>query len=196
MDENTENIEHKEEQKEESKSTNRMFTQAENDKFVGEAIKRERAKYADYEETKTQLETLLAQQKEKDLAEKSELEKLQTINSEMVTDLTNAKTELSTLKKQQLRSDVLNGADFASLPRAYKNMVELSDNVEDIQASAAAVLEEFQKDTGKKVSATFGIPEKKAETISEPAKEIGSPEALANSLRSKLSDIINKRNAG
>ena len=190
MDENTETTEQKE------TAAMQSFTQAENDRLVGQAIVRERAKYADYDEKTKQLESLLLAQKEKDLADKSEVEKLSTINSDMVTELTNAKSELDKYKKLQVKNDVLNGAEFAQLPRAYKNMVELSESQDDVMESAKAVLAEFEKDTGKKITASFGIPEQKDTVLSEPAKKVENSVDLANSLRSKITSIINNRNAG
>jgi hypothetical protein len=172
------------------------FTQAENDRLVGQAIVRERAKYADYDDKTKQLESLLSAQKEKDLADATDNEKLTMTNSDLVTEITNAKTELEKYKQKQVRNDVLNGTEFAQLPRAYKNMVELSDSQDSVMESAKAVLAEFEKDTGKKITATFGIPEQKDTILSEPAKKVENSTDLANSLRSKITSIIKNRNAG
>ena len=172
------------------------FTQAQNDKLVGQAIVREREKYADYAENKEMLETLLAEKKERDLANKSESEKLQSINSELTTELTNVKSELTNYQKKQVRNDVLNAAKYQTMPRAYKNMVTLSDNAEDVMKSAEEVLEEYNKDTGGKIQSTFGIKSDKDTIIAEPAKEIANPTDLANSLRSKVLGMIKNNNRG
>ena len=174
----------------------KTFTQSENDRLVGLAIVKEREKFADYADTKQQLETLLNEKKERDLSEKTEVEKLQSINSELTTELTNVRGELTGFQKKQLRTDVLNGGKYLSLPRAYKSLVTLSDSTEEIQKSADEVLAEFEADTGKKVADTFGIPEKPDSTISTPSVEAKSPEGLAASLRSKLMATIKNNNRG
>lgn len=183
-------------QETEQKDQPRVFTQAEKDKEIAMIINREREKFKDYDTTKQELEALRTAQREKELAEKSEIEKLQTILSETTTELTNVKTEYTTLQKKHIRNDVLNGNKYLGLPRAYKNMVTLSDNPDEIIASADEVLAEFEKDTGKKVADTFGVPQPSDTTISTPQKEIKEPADLANSLRSLIASKIKLSNRG
>jgi hypothetical protein len=180
----------------EGKPQGRVFSQAENDRLVGQAIVREREKYADYNDVKTQLDSLLAEKKEKEMANKSEVEKLQALLSETTTELTNVRGELTTYQKKTLRSDVLNGNKYIGLPRAYKNLVKLSDNMEEIQASADEVLAEYEKDTGRKVAATFGIPEQPDTELEIPKKEVENPAGLAASLRSQIMSKIKNTNRG
>jgi hypothetical protein len=193
MDENT-NIENNEPEAREGKQSTRTFSQSEVDQMVAKAANGVKSQYADYDEIKTNYEAILQSNKEKELADKSELEKAQAINSDLIAENTNVKTELTKLKRQQLRNEVLNGAEFQSMPRAYKNMVSLSDDLEEVQKSAQDVLDEFRKDTGIETAKTFGVPLQKDTVISEPAQKVDNPNDLANSLRSKLSSIIQRRN--
>lgn len=192
MDDNTQTPETK---KEDAPKV-QTFTQAENDRLVGQAIVKERQKYADYNDTKQQLEALLSEKKEREMANKTELEKIQAAHSEVLTELTNAKNELSTYQKEKVRNSVLDGSKYRGLPRAYKNLVSLSDNAEEVMAAADKVLEEYQNDTGKKVAETFGIPEQQDTTISEPAKAVANPSELAASLRQKVLGAIKNNNRG
>jgi ribosomal 50S subunit-associated protein YjgA (DUF615 family) len=194
MDENkTDNLEKEIEQRPEKEST-KTFTQSEVDQMIARSIKK--AKPEDYDAIKEELNSIKATQKEMELAEKSEVEKLQALLSEANTELTNVTSQYTNLQKKQLRTDILNGSKYVGLPRAYKNMVELSDDKEAIMASADEVLEEFKKDTGKEVAATFGIPEPKDTTISKPTKQVESPEDMASTLRSRLASMIKSSGRG
>jgi predicted nuclease with TOPRIM domain len=197
MDENinTQNLE-KEIEARPDKETSRTFTQSEVDQMIAKAAQRTKQNFSDYETIKTEYETLKAQQKEKEMAEKTEVEKLQAMLSESTTELTNVKTQYTELSRKQLRNDVLNGNKYLGLPRAYKKLVSLSDNKDEIIASADEVLEEFKKDTGKEVAATFGIPEPQDTTLSEPAKEVKDPADLAAALRSKIMSKIKMSGRG
>lgn len=176
------------------KNSSRTFTQSEVDQMVFKASQKAKSQFEDYETIKKEYETLKAAQREKELSEKSELEKLQSINSELTTELTNVKNQVSTYEKERLRMDVLNGNKYLRLPRAYKNMVKLSGDKDEIIASAEEVLAEFEKDTGKKIADTFGVPETKDTAISEPGKKVETPADLAASLRSRVHSLIKGAN--
>jgi len=196
MDEVKQTEDNFEPEKREDKQSTKTFTQSEVDQIAGRAVKSERQKYEDYEEIKSQYEALMQEKKEKELSEKSEVERLNALYSEVVTQNTDLTNELSTYKKKQLRQDVLNGAKYRGLPRAYQNLVELSDDKDSLIASADKVLEEYNNDTGKKVSETFGIPQQKDTTLVEPKKTAENPADLATSLRSKILNTLKQQNRG
>ena len=191
-DNNTQNLEQEVEKRPEKESS-KTFTQSEVDQMIARATQRTKQNFGDYDAIKQEHEALLAEKKERDLANKTEVEKLQAMNSELTTELTNVKGQISTYEKERLRMDVLNGNKYLNLPRAYKNLVVLSEDKEAIIASADEVLQEFENDTGKKVADTFGIAEPKDTTLAQPSKKVETPEDLAASWRSTIMSKLKGR---
>jgi len=174
----------------------RMFTQAEKDRELAMLINKEREKYSDYDTIKSDYEKLMNERKEKEMAEKTEVERLQAQLDEVNSQLVNANGQISDFNKQRVKMTVLDDEKYRKLPRAYKNMVDSSDDMETVQQSAEKALEEFNKDMGGKIGATFGIPK----TINtEIATETNKPTVIkdasdiAATLRNKIQSAINLR---
>lgn len=111
----------------------RTFTQAEMDAIIGDRLKRERAKYADYDEAKAALDEL-TQLKE---ANKSELEKA-------VEERDKYKAEIEAMKAEKEHADLVakvaaeQGVDASLLAR-------MSGDVEDNAAFLKAQMENTPK---------------------------------------------------
>ena len=189
MDENnnTQNVETKEEP--------RTFTQAEKDREIATLINREREKFKDYDEIKKNYESLIQEKKEREMSEKTEVEKLQAQLAEVNNQLVTARGEISEFSKQKVKITVLDNEKYRKLPRAYKNMVEASEDMETVQASAEKILEEYNQDMGGKISNTFGIPKKTETNIATPKTEntvVRSANDIATALREKIANATRR----
>jgi hypothetical protein len=178
----------------EEKETNKMFSQSEFDKHVAAAIRKEREKYKDYGNIKSEYEKMQKTLREKEMSEKSEYERLQIELDETKRQYAQEKSRAEEIMRHKKRSDVLSEGKYANLPRAYKAMVELSDDDDYVRESADKILEEYQKDIGVKMEKSFGIP--------PSVKELGrgleinnadSPEKLSAALKGRLKSILNQR---
>lgn len=193
MDENTNTSN---ETLEEKKTEQRTFTQAEKDKEIAMVIKREREKFQDYDSIKGDYEKLVNAEKERELQTKTETEKLSIQLQEVQEKLVQANGQIASFTQEKTRMTVLDDEKYRSLPRAYKNMVAMSDDIETVQESAEKALEEFNKDFSGKVSNTFGIPNKSNKEPSEVDKkitEVSKPSDIASTLRAKLNNAIRNR---
>lgn len=193
MDENTNTSN---ETLEEKKTEQRTFTQAEKDKEIAMVIKREREKFQDYDSIKGDYEKLVNAEKERELQTKTETEKLSIQLQEVQEKLVQANGQIASFTQEKTRMTVLDDEKYRSLPRAYKNMVAMSDDIETVQESAEKALEEFNKDFNGKVSNTFGIPNKSNKEPSEVDKkitEVSKPSDIASTLRAKLNNAIRNR---
>jgi len=175
--------------KEPEKQTNRVFTQSDVDKLVAEQVKKAVSDFADYGETKKQLQQM---QEEKKKAELEKLDEVERLKAELE-EASRYKTELEAVraehKKAQIKQSVLNDTKFAGLPRAYKQLIPLSEDENLVKEEAEKALEEFRRDTGATVKDTFGIKQiKTADDI-----KVSAPSDIANSLRAKLAEKLNSR---
>jgi predicted N-acyltransferase len=176
------------------KETNKLFTQSDFDSRIALESKKLNDKYKDYEDVKNQLETLVNEKKEKELAEKSEIEKRDIQITELTQKMERLSGDYDKAVKQNIRNNVLNQSKYAKLPRAYKNMVVLSEKEDDIIQSADEVLKEFETDLGKNKE-SFGTPIKTANDAVNTilGKEITTPEELSRKIKEGLvSKIRNK----
>jgi len=189
MDENqnTQNAETKEEP--------RLFTQAEKDREIATLINRERDKFKGYEDIKKNYDSLIAEKKEREMSEKTEVEKLQSQLAEVNNQLVTARGEISEFSKEKIKITVLDNEKYRKLPRAYKNMVDASEDMETVQASAEKILEEYNQDMGGKISTTFGIPKKAENNITTPKAEntiVKSANDIATALREKIANATRR----
>ena len=170
-------------------STNKVWDQSEHDRAVAEALRAEREKYSDYAEVKKSYQELLKQKEENDLKDATELEKAHHELTKVSQELDALKSANKTFELKELRNTVLSDAKYSGLPLAYKNLVELSDNKMDVEASAEKALEQFKADfevTGK----SFG---KSKDPTPPPPKMEGNPRSaddLRSRLRAKIGNLV------
>jgi len=162
------------------KHSTKMFTQSEFDQHIARERKKIEEKYKDYDTLKTQLEELMKEKKERELAKKSEVEKRDIQIQELTQKLTKIETEYLTEKKKNLRNEILSDPKFSVLPKAYKNLVKISDNLEEIKESAEEALKEYEKDFGKKRE-SFGSP-----LLKQNANNNDGPKNMAEMIKQKL----------
>ena len=132
----------------EDKQSNKTFTQSEHDEAIAREQKRIADQYKDYADIKKKAEKLEKQQKERELAEKTEVEQLTIKNQELLEAFTKIESEKKRLETLGMKSDLLSKAEFANLPRAYKSMVT-GEDADSIIASANEILKEYESDTKK-----------------------------------------------
>ena len=132
----------------EEKKSNKTFTQSEHDEAMAREQKRIADQYKDYADLKKKAEKLEKQQKERELAEKTEVEQLTIKNQELLDAFTKVESEKKRLETLGLKSDLLSRAEFANLPRAYKSMVT-GEDADSITASANEILKEYELDAKK-----------------------------------------------
>jgi hypothetical protein len=151
----------------EDKQTNRTFSQSEHDAEVARVKRETSAKYSDYDEMKAQYDQLLADKKERELNDMSEVEKAKAIAEDLAAKLEAEKSRNESLALDQLKTDILSKPEFQALPRAYRNMVGGTDEA-SITADAERVVEEYKVDTkGMKNIPDFG-PKKTKDNGAEP----------------------------
>lgn len=183
----------------EVKNSNRSWTQAEVDRHVAELLKRETSKYKDYEEKDNLLKQLLTEKEKKELEGKTESERylaqLEKTQKELQT-LAERNKELeqyaTKYEMESKRAVVLGDPKYSSLPNAYKKLIALSSNEDEIRASAESVLEEYKKDFGEKALPNFGIPAPKKETVIKPQVQLSNPEDLRSKLQARISAMLQK----
>ena len=137
----------------------RTFTQADYDRRVAIEVNREKEKYKDYGDLKKQVEALAAEKKERELSELSEIDKYKKQLEEVSKSFESVRLENHNYKLRLLRDDVLSDPKYNTLPRAYKSLVQPSEELDAIRASADQALEEYLADFGTKGSTppSFGV---------------------------------------
>jgi hypothetical protein len=140
------------------KQSNRMFSQSEVDQMVAKLSRKIEEKYNDYDSVKKEIESLRKEREEKELAEKSELEKTQINLDKINKELEITKQENSRFKLENIKNSILQEPRFAKLPRAYKNLVVASENSDEVRQSAEDVFREFEQDHNGLKSENFGKP--------------------------------------
>jgi hypothetical protein len=171
------------EQVAEEKQSNKTFTQSELDSMMSREKKKLESQYADYNEMKTKLDELVKEKEDKELAEKSEVEKKQVEIEKLTQKVNELSSEYETQKRLNLRNDVLSDTKYSKLTRAYKNLVKLSDDKDEIIANADEILEEFEKDFSKKES--YGTPLEKGKSNGGINTH---PNNLAEHLKAKIAE--------
>jgi hypothetical protein len=174
------------------KQTNRVFTQSELDSFVAAERRKAEQKFSDYEDLQSKLSEMEAQAKEKAEAEMSELEKSNSTIKELSGRLENLQSENISFKRENLRNEILADSKFNSLPRAYKNMVSLSDNAEEISASAENVLKEYEQDFGGKSKPDIKPPDSAINSGGVVTPE-NSVSTFSAGIKSKMANLIKNR---
>ena len=170
----------------EEKQTNKLFDQSELDRIVAREKSKEREKYADYEDMKAKLNDLVKEKNERELSEKSEIEKANIRLQEQSKYIEELNEKNKKLRTESTRNEILNDSRYKDLPRAYKNLVMVTDDVERIKASADEVLKEYERDFSVK-SGSFGGPvseTKKSEDIA------AQKELERSSLASQIKDAV------
>jgi len=140
------------------KQSTKTFTQSDFDQMIAREKKRMETTYAGFDDMKKQNETLINEKKEKELADKTEIEKAQIETKEITAKLDTLTSEYAKAKQVNLRNDILSDAKFNKMPKAYRNLVELSDDTDIVQKSAEDALQEYEKDITGKEKPTFGAP--------------------------------------
>ena len=169
-------------------TTNKTWDQSEHDRAIAEALRAERAKYADYDKFKQTAKDAQSKLDEIELKEKSELEKKEIEVSKLTEKVQGYENSLKNYTLKESRDKVLSDPKYSGLPSVYKNSVGLSENELDIQLEADKVLEQFNQDFNVK-GQSFGKPN----TIN-PTVKTEKPTGLiasANDLKSKLVQRFN-----
>ena len=155
----------------ESKQTNRTFSQSEHDVDIARVQRESDDKYADYDAMKKQNEELLAAKKERELNDMSEIEKANAINEDLAAQLLVEKTKNESLAVDQLKADILSKPEFQALPRAYRSMVIGTDEA-TITLDAERVVEEYKVDVkGMSNIPDFGPKKTKDKDPGPPASQ-------------------------
>ena len=131
------------------KQTNRTFTQSELDSFIAKEKNQLKEKYADYETVKAENERLAAEQKAKELAAMSELDRYKAMLGENEQKYKTLQDDNQRLNRLQIKTDVLNMSKYAALPSVYKRAIEAGESKEIVMESADEVYKEYLSDFGK-----------------------------------------------
>lgn len=179
-------IEQAKEDTEKAKQSNITYTQSEFDKKVKEQVSSISSKFADYDEVREQLESLRKEKEERELSEKSDLEKQIAMNEKLQQQLDALSGEKTELEKAKIRSEVLADEKFRNLPHVYRNAVVADSDIDTVRESAEKILAQFQNDFQEKRE-SFGIPnEVKKAVKTEPI----TLNTLKDSMRSKISQMV------
>ncbi len=174
------------------KQTNRTFTQSELDSMIAKAVHGEREKYEGFDEMKTQLDTLTKEKKNKELENKTELEKIQILFNEQTAQLTTAQNEVLELNKAKIRNEVLNDPKYSLLPSVYKNAVDLSDDPEAVKESAEKILNQYSVDMGAKGT---NIPVPPVPNLDgKPKINLGTPAQQLSNITDRIKNRIKAKN--
>ena len=133
---------------------------------------------------------------EQEFNKKSELEKSILVQNDLKLKLETQEQKLQGAQKSNLRNEILMQNEFVSMPRAYKNMVKLSLDVEEVKRSAGDVFEEYKKDMSgiaKEQPKSFGVPIKEVPADHKDTKTpVKDAQELAASLRAIIQNKIRK----
>ena len=178
---------------EEEKKTNRVYSQSEADQLVAKVLSKEREKYADYDTIKSEYQKTQDALREKELADKSELEKAQFTINELTTKLEGATGKLTEYQREKVRDGVLQDPKYSKMPAMYKRNVKFSDNLDEVRQSADEIYEHFKADFQDQASKTFGLPpDKKTDPAGEKVAGAENPEQIASQIRSRLNNLIRR----
>lgn len=153
------------------KNTNRVFTQSEVDQLVAKVVKNELAKFADYGDVKAKADALEAEKRERELSEKSEVEKAQVKLQEWEKKYGALESEYKAQKTVIVKNDVLADHKYAGLPKVYRDSIRLSENADEIKSHADEMLKQFQADM-KGIKTNVGAPGEVPPTTPAPPKTL------------------------
>jgi hypothetical protein len=136
-------------QTEPEKQTNRTFTQSELDSFIAKEKNALKEKFSDYDTVKAEHEKLLAEQKEKEMANMSELDRYKTMLADNESKRKEVEAENQRLQRLQIKTDVLNMSKYSALPSVYKKAIDAGESQEIVIESAEKVYAEYLTDFGK-----------------------------------------------
>lgn len=160
----------------EEKQTNKTYTQSEADQLVAKILKQELGKYADYSDVKAEAETLKREKSERELAEKSEIEKAQLVAKDWQDKYGKLESEYKQQKLVNVKNEVLSDKKYAALPKVYRDSVRMSENADEIKSHADEMLKQFTADVAT-VKPTIGAPGS-SPTPTEPVKAKSLAEIL------------------
>jgi hypothetical protein len=160
MTDESQTTEVKETEESSEKQTNRVFTQSEVDIIAAKQVSKYKEQLSDYENLKAQNESLAKEKKEREMAEMSELEKLNTKLADIENEKARLAAENSAYKQNSRKLEILNTDKYADLPMKAKNAIKASDNDEEIIKEADEWLDVFKRTTGDIVDRSFGIKHK------------------------------------
>lgn len=103
--------------------TPKVFNQDELDRIVSERLNREKAKYADYDDLRKQVETLAAEKKKRDEKEMTELEKTKAALQEKETVLADLQKDREWRKQWEEKEAASIEKDMANLTEGQKAIV-------------------------------------------------------------------------
>ncbi len=138
------------------KQSTKTFTQSEHDQALATIEKKIKDQYKDYDDVTKKLTKLEKEKKDKQLEEASEIEKRDIQLKDLTEKIESLTNDYSKEKLKNMRNDIFSDARFTKLPRAYRNLVALSESKDEMIESANEVLKEFDKDFGRKDN--FGGP--------------------------------------
>ena len=170
------------------KQSNITYSQSEFDKAVKDQVASVSNKYSDYDLVKTQLDELAKEKEEREMADKTDLEKSLAANEKLQQEIDKLNGEKSIFEKDKLKSEVLSDVKYNSMSKVYRDAVAPDSDIEKVKASADAYLEQYNTDHNVQRE-TFGIPNelKKPETLN--TKSIGS---IKEMMKQKIAILSNK----
>lgn len=146
-------------QTEEQKQSNRVFSQSDYDKAIAQKEKEVKELFKDYDDLKKTVSEFNKIKEEQELAKLSEIEKVTVKASELENKLKSAETINAELTKKMMKLEVLSDSRFSVLPDPYKRVVD-GETVDDIRNAAEKALNDFNevlKNAGKSII-TSGVP--------------------------------------
>jgi hypothetical protein len=129
----------------ESKSSNKSYSQSEFDSLMAKKESELKEKYADYDDLKSKYTEIEKWKKEKELAEMSEVEKQQKMVDDLKAQNEKFEKEKNEMALQILKNEVLSDKKYATLTRAYKQLVKGASK-EELELSADQALKEYTDD--------------------------------------------------
>ena len=166
------------------KQSNRTFTQSEVDKMLKGQSETEASKKSDYDAVMSELKQLKIEKQERIEAEQTDLEKSNGKNEQLEKKINELNSLLSGKEQSIIKQEVLNDPKFADMPSAYKQLVKLSDNREEVSTSADEQLLQYHSDF--KIKTDFGIPKELKNDKAASGNDPLNQEALKQKLRGLL----------
>ena len=177
----------------EEKQSNKLFTQSETDQIVSKQIAKYKAELEEKKAMESELLKYRENEKKRSEAEMSEIELRDKKIAEIEQARIESEKQLFEYKKKDTLSNILNDAKYAKLPKAYKKLVEYSDNVEEIMLSADNALKEFEQDFGGEVKQTFGIANTNTDPIKTVRAEITDSDDFKNAIKANMASKLKQR---
>lgn len=139
------------------KESTRNWSQSEVDQFVAREVKKATEQFRNYKDMAKELESLKQAEVERQRSEMSEVEKRDAEISELRSQIETHAAKAQEYARKDTRNRVLAEPKYASLTWAYRDAVQLDDDVETVRASADEVLQRFNQDFNNQ-NPTIGVP--------------------------------------